>query len=142
MFGLLFIGLGVAGAAFSFGIDTAPAGTHNLGLLQSQLMVLHASLVLSILGGIIWLRPTYRQENSETGFTVENKEGPFFAVVGGIVLGFIAYLTAGTFTEYSRSAAQREMDTFNSLPVDPNDPWANDMGMTVEDFDYPPDPVR
>jgi hypothetical protein len=37
----------------SFGMDTAPDGTHNIGLLQQQLMVFQLGGVLAILGAVL-----------------------------------------------------------------------------------------
>ena len=50
--GLGLLGLGIIVALFAFGQDTAPEGTHNLGLLQSQMMLLHAGLAIALGGGI------------------------------------------------------------------------------------------
>lgn len=50
--GLGALALGVLIAIVAFAQDTAPEGTHNLGLLQSQMMLLHAGLALALGGGV------------------------------------------------------------------------------------------
>lgn len=37
----------------SFGMNTAPEGTHNIGLLQQQLMIFQLGSVLAIVGAIL-----------------------------------------------------------------------------------------
>lgn len=48
------IGLIIIFTAFKF--DTAPEGTHNLGLLQQQMMVLQCGIGLVVVGAILSLR--------------------------------------------------------------------------------------
>lgn len=53
------IAFGVFGgllAFCAFVINTAPGGTHNLGLLQNQMMLLHVGLALMIIGAILSLK--------------------------------------------------------------------------------------
>ena len=49
-------GLGIFGtviALFSFGFNTAPEGTHNIGLLQQQIMIFALGCVLGLAGATI-----------------------------------------------------------------------------------------
>ena len=46
------LGLGVLVTLAAFMQDTAPEGTHNLGLLQSQMMWLQTGLALALGGGV------------------------------------------------------------------------------------------
>jgi hypothetical protein len=46
-------GLGALIMLISFGMDTAPEGTYNIGLLQQQMMVFALACVLSIAGTIL-----------------------------------------------------------------------------------------
>lgn len=50
--GLSALAFGTVIAVLAFGQDTAPEGTHNLGLLQSQMMLLQAGLALGLGGGV------------------------------------------------------------------------------------------
>jgi hypothetical protein len=48
--------IGIITAFAAFGTNTAPEGTHNLGLLQQQLMTLHTGLALVIVAAILSLK--------------------------------------------------------------------------------------
>lgn len=50
--GLGLLAFGTLLTLVAFSQDTAPEGTHNLGLLQVQMMLLHAGLIVA-LGGVI-----------------------------------------------------------------------------------------
>lgn len=51
----IMLGLGVLVSAFAYIFyDTAPEGTHNIGLLQNQLMLFHFGLALSLAGAIFY----------------------------------------------------------------------------------------
>jgi hypothetical protein len=45
--------LGIIGLAVAFLTDTAPSGTHNLGLLQQQMMGLHFGLSMLLIGAVL-----------------------------------------------------------------------------------------
>ncbi|HEX8580652.1 MAG TPA: hypothetical protein VF655_13795 [Allosphingosinicella sp.] len=52
------IGIGIGGLGLlllliAFGTDTAPEGTHNIGLMQSQMMVFTLGCLLTLAGVII-----------------------------------------------------------------------------------------
>jgi hypothetical protein len=51
LIGYILLGIGAMISLISFGTDTAPEGTHNIGLMQSQMMLFHTGGVLVILGG-------------------------------------------------------------------------------------------
>lgn len=52
-FGFVVTAIGIMIVFFSFGMDTAPEGTHNLGLLQSQMMTLHLGGIAALTGAIL-----------------------------------------------------------------------------------------
>ncbi|OYU00693.1 MAG: hypothetical protein CFE36_14550 [Sphingomonadaceae bacterium PASS1] len=47
------LALGTLILILSFGMDTAPEGTHNIGLMQYQLMVFHTGSLLALSGVIL-----------------------------------------------------------------------------------------
>ena len=51
--GFALSGLGTLFALFAFAYDTAPDGTHNIGLIQNQTMFLTLGAVLFLAGAII-----------------------------------------------------------------------------------------
>lgn len=64
--------LGIIAVLVSFGTDTAPNGTHNLGLLQQQMMALHVGLALLIVSAIRWdAQPLKRPTRPAPTATVE-----------------------------------------------------------------------
>ena len=46
--------VGIILVLVALGTNTAPGGTHNLGLLQQQMMTLHCGLALLIVSAIRW----------------------------------------------------------------------------------------
>lgn len=52
--GVIALLVGVLAVLAAFGFDTAPTGTHNLGRLQEQMMILHTGLALLIVSAIRW----------------------------------------------------------------------------------------
>lgn len=51
--GLGLLAAGVLVVIVAFFQDTAPEGTHNLGLLQTQMMLLHTGLALALGGAVV-----------------------------------------------------------------------------------------
>ncbi len=48
--------LGVIAVVIAFSFDTAPSGTHNLGLLQQQMMILQCGIGLIIVSAVLSLK--------------------------------------------------------------------------------------
>lgn len=103
MSSLLFL-IGLITVIAAFGTDTAPAGTHNLGLLQQQMMTLHCGLAMLIISAILYLRPVAakpiieRSTNDDEGFLDPNIERDnkrwifgIIAVIAGVILIAILY---------------------------------------------------
>jgi hypothetical protein len=51
--GLGLLGFGSLMTVVAFWQDTAPEGTHNLGLLQTQMMLLYIGLIIGLGGSIV-----------------------------------------------------------------------------------------
>ena len=47
---------GVIAVVIAFSFDTAPSGTHNLGLLQQQMMILQCGIGLIIVSAVLSLK--------------------------------------------------------------------------------------
>jgi hypothetical protein len=54
MSGMIVAIAGLLALLVSFGIDTAPEGTHNIGLLQKQMMVFQLGAVLALIGAVLF----------------------------------------------------------------------------------------
>lgn len=54
LLGYTLSGLGALLILISFGYDTAPDGTHNIGLLQQQMMLLTLACLMCLSGAIIY----------------------------------------------------------------------------------------
>ncbi|WP_394652430.1 hypothetical protein [uncultured Sphingomonas sp.] len=50
--GYILLGLGSLIVLAAYGTDTAPEGTHNIGLMQGQMMLFQAGAVLVIVGAL------------------------------------------------------------------------------------------
>jgi hypothetical protein len=53
VFGVIVSALGLVILALSFGSDTAPEGTYNLGLLQHQMMMFSLGGLLLLVGAVV-----------------------------------------------------------------------------------------
>jgi hypothetical protein len=61
------LGLGILVTFLAFSQDTAPEGTHNMGLMQTQMMLLHTGLVLALGGGLVTSIGAVVQRMEEAG---------------------------------------------------------------------------
>lgn len=65
--GPLALVVGIAAILGAMGVDTAPEGTHNIGLLQKQTMLLHTGLAFLVISAIRWQTNTPPQVRPSDG---------------------------------------------------------------------------
>lgn len=116
--GLVLVGLGFLLVGSGWLYDTAPEGTHNLGLLQTQMMLIHVGLGVMI-GGFLLAVVSVALERLQQGDGsrgMSKTEVPLAIVsgVGTLAIILLAVLSGGgidTGSEAVPVAEQLEVDT-------------------------------
>lgn len=65
--GKIAVAIGIVILIISFGMDTAPEGTHNIGLLQQQLMIFQLGGILTLTGAMLSLIGTVIERLEDAG---------------------------------------------------------------------------